>query len=139
MATDYGILALGYLSQQAAGRHASAKEISEAYRIPPELTAKILQKFAKCGLVKSQAGPTGGYALTRSAAEITVSDVIFALEGPVHLVKCLSEDLDCGVSSTCDIAEPMRYVRDRVLQVLGQITLEEIQTKGRRSAEGVRA
>jgi len=132
MATDYGLLALGYLSQQEPGRLACAKEIAEAYNIPPELLAKILQKLARAGLVKSHAGPTGGYVLAREPRDINVSSVISAVEGPVHLVRCLNDDLSCLLAHTCDIVEPMRIIQERVLELLEEITLEEIRSKCRR-------
>jgi Rrf2 family protein len=137
MATDYGILALGYLSQRENGRLACAKEISEAYKIPPELLAKILQKLARSGLVKSHSGPTGGYVLAREPRDITVSDIIQSIEGPIHLVRCLNDDLCCMLSHHCDIQEPMKYIQDRVLGLFDSITLEEIRGKCR-TPEGVK-
>lgn len=129
MATDYGLLALCYLSNQDSERLVCAKEISEGYRIPPELLAKILQKFARNGLVRSHAGPSGGYVLARPAVEIRVSDVLSAIEGPLRLVRCFNDDPCCSIANTCDIAEPMKLIQDRVLAVLDEITLEEIRNK----------
>jgi len=132
MATDYAIIALGYLSHQEPGRNVCAKEISEGYRIPPELLAKILQKLAKAGLINSFPGPTGGYALARAPKDITVADVVQTLEGQTHLVKCLNDDLECIVAGTCDIVEPMRLIHARVQEVLQKTTLEEIQRNCRK-------
>jgi Rrf2 family protein len=132
MATDYGLLALCYLSNQEPERLVCAKEISDGYRIPPELLAKVLQKFARSGLVRSHAGPSGGYVLARPAAQIRVSEVLSIIEGPLRLVRCLNQDPCCSIANTCDIAEPMKVIQDRVLAVLGEITLEEIRSKSSR-------
>ena len=132
MATDYGVLALCYLSHQEPGRLVCAKEISDAYRIPPELLAKILQKFARAALVKSHAGPSGGYHLARPAPEIRISEVLTALEGPLRLVRCLNNDPCCSIADTCDIMEPMKVIQDRVLGVLDTITLEEVRNQTQR-------
>ena len=63
---DYGLMALKYLAEQTDGSAHSAKDIAEAYHIPPQLLAKILQTLAKAGLLVSHAGTNGGYALSRA-------------------------------------------------------------------------
>ena len=86
---DYGLMALKYLAEQsepASAGHGSgaqsAKDIAEAYHIPPQLLAKILQTLAKAGLLVSHAGTNGGYSLSRSAKQITAFEVIRAIDGP---------------------------------------------------------
>src|ERR1700728_3780200 len=90
---DYGLMALKYLAEQAdlaeqAGADLnlsiarSAKDIAEAYHIPPQLLAKILQTLARAGHLVSHAGTYGGYALARPAAEISAFEVIRAIDGP---------------------------------------------------------
>ena len=73
---DYGLMALKYLAEQSANGAQSAKDIAEAYHIPPQLLAKILQTLAKGGLLVSHAGTNGGYSLSRPATEITAFEVI---------------------------------------------------------------
>ncbi len=80
---DYGLMALKYLAEQTGGSAHSAKDIAEAYHIPPQLLAKILQTLAKAGLLVSHAGTNGGYALSRPATEITAFEVIRAIDGPL--------------------------------------------------------
>ena len=69
----------------------SAKRIAEEFHIPAELLAKILQRLAKKKLIVSHNGPKGGYVLARAQAEITVGQVVRALEGPVSIVSCMTE------------------------------------------------
>jgi len=99
---DYGLMALKYLAEQVAlsGRDVaqSAKDIAEAYHIPPQLLAKILQTLAKAGLLVSHAGTNGGYALARSAKEITAFEVIRAIDGPLFITSCIT------IHGTCDLA-----------------------------------
>src|SRR5580765_7105925 len=91
---DYGLMALKYLADQGiaqAGSDASqnannaysAKDIAEAYHIPQQLLAKILQTLAKAGLLVSHAGTHGGYALAKPAKEISAFEVIRAIDGPL--------------------------------------------------------
>ena len=83
---DYGLMALRYLAEQpGAGAQSpaaqSAKDIAQAYHIPPPLLAKILQTLARAGLLVSHAGTNGGYALARPATQISAFEVIRAIDG----------------------------------------------------------
>lgn len=128
MQTDYAILALGYLSREGTGRLVSAREIAARYQMPSELLAKILQRLARQGVVRSNPGPAGGYALAASLARLTLADVLRVIEGPLHMVRCL-DDTCCQASSTCDIVEPMRVVHDRIVALLENITVNELISK----------
>jgi len=65
----------------------SAKDIAEAYGIPPQLLAKILQRLTKAGLLRSPCGTNGGYALSRPPEDITAFEVIGAIDGPLLLPR----------------------------------------------------
>src|SRR2546428_11176036 len=86
---DYGLMAIHYIAVQEEVGAVSAKGIAEEFGIPPELLAKILQRLAKRRLIASHNGPKGGYVLSRHPSEITVGEVIRALEGPINIVSCL--------------------------------------------------
>src|SRR5256886_16456960 len=86
---DYGLMAIHYIAVQEDIGAVSAKRIAEEFGIPPELLAKILQRLAKRRLIASHNGPKGGYVLSRHPSEITVGEVIRALEGPINIVSCL--------------------------------------------------
>ena len=120
---DYGLMAIHYIATQ---KHAvSAKRIAEQYAIPPELMAKILQRLAKEGLIESQNGPKGGYTLSRRPAEITVGEVIRALEGPIHIVSCL-EGGDCAQILRCNLRRPVHKLQAAISQVLDTMSLAEL-------------
>jgi Rrf2 family protein len=89
---DYGLMALKYLAEQANTSHGaqSAKDIAEAYHIPPQLLAKILQTLAKAGILISHAGTNGGYALARAAEDISAFEVIRAIDGPLFITSCIT-------------------------------------------------
>jgi len=86
----------------------SAKRIAREFHIPPERLAKILQRLAKKRLVASSNGPKGGYVLTRDASEITVGQVVRALEGPITVVSCMSEQDDCPQFARCNLRGPVQ-------------------------------
>ena len=81
---DYALLAMRHLAAQARSRAPlSARELAEAYDIPPELLAKVLQRLVRARLLVSHQGIRGGYGLGRPAAAISVADVIQAVDGPL--------------------------------------------------------
>ena len=77
---DYGLMAMKHLAEHADQGACSAKDVAEAYGIPQEALAKILQRLAKVGLIQSQHGINGGYTLTRDPKMISAFEVIKAIE-----------------------------------------------------------
>ena len=124
--TDYGILALTYLAGLPEGQRANARQLAGELGVPPELLAKVLQSMVKEGLVVSQMGPGGGYNLAWSPSEITVADVISAVEGPISLTECLDRDADCFLTKTCAIRRPMGIIQEKLLEFLNTITIEDM-------------
>jgi Rrf2 family protein len=122
---DYGLISLRHL---ATGRHssASAKDISEAYRIPLPLLSKVLQKLVKAGLLLSEQGTNGGYRLARDPHEISALEVIRTLDGPIILTQCFTEHeepVECVQSSLCPVREPLRKVHEGILRLLSGISI----------------
>jgi Rrf2 family protein len=122
---DYGLMAIHYIAINDGFGAVSAKRIAEEFAIPPELMAKILQKLAKQRLIVSTNGPKGGYALARRPAEITVGQVIRALEGPINIVSCL-EDADCPQMEKCNLRRPVQKIQAAISQVLDTMSLAEL-------------
>jgi Rrf2 family protein len=124
---DYGLISLRHL---ATGRSsASAKDISEAYRIPLPLLSKVLQKLAKAGLLISEQGTNGGYRLARDPHEISALDVIRTLDGPIILTHCFTEHAEpgqCDQSALCPVREPLRKVHEGILRLLSGISISDM-------------
>lgn len=124
--TDYGILALHYLAGLPEGRRANARQLAEELSVPPELLAKVLQTMVKTGFVSSQMGPGGGYNLACRPSEITVADVVSAIEGPIALAECLDKEAECILNETFSIRNPMGMVQEKMVELLRTITLEDM-------------
>ena len=122
---DYGLMAIHYIAVNDGLGTVSAKRIAEEFTIPPELMAKILQRLAKQGLIVSTNGPKGGYTLARRPTEITVGQVIRALEGPINIVSCL-EDADCPQMEKCNLRRPVQKIQAAISQVLDTMSLAEL-------------
>jgi Rrf2 family protein len=124
---DYGLMALKYLAeQQDPNASQSAKDIAEAYHIPPQLLAKILQTLAKASLLVSHAGTNGGYALARPATQISAFEVIRAIDGPLFITSCITIHGACDLTSHCTIKEPLRKVNDSIKDLLSGITIADL-------------
>jgi len=122
---DYGLMAIHYIAAHDDVGAVSAKRIAEEFAIPPELLAKILQKLARERLISAQAGPKGGYVLTRRPSEITVGQVIRALEGPINIVSCL-EDQACPQMERCNLRRPVQKIQVAISQMLDTMSLSEL-------------
>ena len=122
---DYGLMAINYIVMRGEEGAVSAKRVADEFGIPPELLAKILQRLAKKGFITSHNGPKGGYVLARSPQEITVGQVVRALEGPIHIVNCL-EDVDCAQFSRCNLRRPVQKIQASISYLLDTMTLAEL-------------
>ena len=129
---DYGLMALKYLAEGAlvpGGRPSgaqSAKDIADAYHIPPQLLAKILQTLTRAGLLVSHAGTNGGYALARPASEISAFEVIRAIDGPLFITSCITIHGTCDLAGHCTIKEPLRKVNDSIKDLLSAIRIADL-------------
>ena len=128
---DYGLMALKYLAEHPESPVLSAKEIAEAYHIPPPLLAKILQRLAKVGLVRSSAGMNGGYALAQDPGKITAYEVIWAVDGPQFLTACTTGKKSCDLAGSCTIKEPMARVNESIAELLKNIRVGDLVEYGR--------
>jgi Rrf2 family protein len=123
---DYGLMALKYLAEQADNGAQSAKDVAEAYHIPPQLLAKILQTLAKAGILVSHAGTNGGYALARPSTEISAFEVIRAIDGPLFITSCITIHGACDLAGHCTIKEPLRKVNDSIKDLLSGICIADL-------------
>ena len=123
---DYALIAMKHLTLHNDSGAASAREIAEQYDIPIELMAKVLQRLVRGGLLASHHGTRGGYQLARGATQISVADVIQAIEGPVSVTACSTEDGQCEQYAKCNVRDPLWRVRERILAALGECTIAEL-------------
>jgi len=128
--TEYGIIALKHMLNQPPGSVVSAKEIATIYNIPAEIMAKILQVLVRNSLVLSSQGSRGGYILARKGDEITLSDIIESIDGPLGIVDCVTDaDCDCVQIDTCNISEPLKVIQKQLKLFLSGISLEDINNE----------
>ncbi len=105
-------------------------EIAAATQAPPKFLAKILQSFAKAGIVRSFRGAGGGFILGRPAAQITLRDVVEAIEGPIVPNRCLIRDGACDRDGYCQVHQVWHRVQKSILDILESVTIEGLAKNG---------
>jgi Rrf2 family transcriptional regulator, iron-sulfur cluster assembly transcription factor len=126
---EYAIRGIIYLAQQPPGQVSLISEIAAATDVPQTFLAKIFQSFAKLGLVSSSRGTGGGFMLGRPAAQITMREVVEAVEGPILPNRCLLGN-SCERSGECQVHRVWRQVQSQVVETLEGVTIESL-AKGR--------
>jgi Rrf2 family protein len=125
---DYALMAMKHLAIRPDSASASAREIAEQYDIPIELMAKVLQRLARRGLVTSHQGTRGGYRLAKAASVISVADIIQAIDGPLTVTACSTDEENCDQYSKCNVRDPLWRIRERILTALQTCSLQEVSS-----------
>ncbi|GMR04608.1 MAG: Rrf2 family transcriptional regulator [Thermodesulfobacteriota bacterium] len=102
-AAEYAIRGMLYLSGKSGKVNTGIGEIAAGAGAPAPYLAKLFQNLAKKGFVRSVRGPVGGFALARPPEEISLLDIIEAVEGPVFLNDCLIRDGLCSRDKSCPV------------------------------------
>ena len=122
---EYALISMNYIEKNAENKPVPSKLISNHFSIPEDLLAKILQKLAKSGILKSVQGPYGGYKLNNATEDINLIDFIELLEGPIGIVDC-TVDKDCSLLDYCNIKKPIRLINNNIRSVLEKTALSDI-------------
>jgi Rrf2 family protein len=125
--TDYGLMAIHFMATQDRDVVVNTKTIAELYQIPMELLAKTLQRLAKKGIITShQNGPKGGYTLTKHPEEITIGEVVEAIEGPIHIVRCVDREGECFHIGRCTVRSPLQKIEKDIVDLLYRTTVDQL-------------
>lgn len=103
---DYAVRAVYYLTTLGDKQRAATSQIAQEQHIPPSFLAKIISQLSVAGLLNTSRGARGGVALAKAPADITLLDVVEAIDGPILLNECVGDDGICTFSDTC----PMRPI-----------------------------
>ncbi len=100
---DYALRAVLYLSQQKNGERVATSTIAEEQRIPPSFLAKIISQLSIAGILHTSRGARGGVTLAREPKDITLLEVVEAIDGPIKLNECVGEDGTCIFEDKCPL------------------------------------
>ena len=136
--SKYGLKALLVLADAAPRRPMQASELAARQRLPKKFLEAILLELTRRGLLQSKKGRGGGYMLSRKPGDITIGEIIRALDGPLALVPCVSQTAymrcdECIDEQTCGVRLAMKEVRDATAHILDNTTLAGLNARSRAS------
>ena len=124
---DYAVVLMTAAARRPAGARLSATELSGETGVPLPTAQKLMGQLAASGLLTSSRGAGGGFALARPAAEISLADIVEAVEGPIALTMCSdSANHECILDAHCRVKPHMGVVGNAVRGALGAVTLTEL-------------
>ena len=122
----YAVLALAEVAAREGGGLVATRQIAKATSSPYPLLAKIVNQLHRAGLVKATRGKQGGIKLSRSASEMTIKDVVVALDGPAILNDCPLFLDPCNCEKHCALHEIWKPARDAVVRFLEDTTIQAV-------------
>ncbi len=129
--TDYGTVILSHMARVEAAQHhtlLSASDLAGATSLALPTVSKVLKSLSRAGLVTPHRGAQGGYELARPAQQITAAQIIDALEGPVAITECASEDGHCELESICSVGGAWQRVNHAIRRGLHDISLAQLSS-----------
>lgn len=129
--TDYGIILMSYMAMHSECVH-NAAEVASATNLRQPTVSKLMRLLARRGLLASQRGAKGGYRLARMPEEISLAEVIRALEGPVSMTLCTADGgEDCEHEPVCPVRPRWQSINVAILRALDGVTLSDMSSPGR--------
>lgn len=123
---EYAIQALIYLAKKPTGQWTSIKEIAEQLKIPQHFLGKILQSLSTKGAVNSQKGLFGGFELAKSSEEISLFDIVEAIDGDGYRTSCVLGFPDCSANSPCPVHDKWKDLRENIVDMIKKKNLLEL-------------
>jgi len=125
---DYSLIALRHFAKclRQTGGPVSAKEVADSCGIPLPVLSKLLQKLSKSGFLVSEYGTNGGYRLARNPDRISAMEVIRAIDGPIVLANCFTENAHCGHADRCTVQRPLRKIHEGILRLLESVSIQDM-------------
>jgi Rrf2 family iron-sulfur cluster assembly transcriptional regulator len=126
---DYAVRAVLALARAPGGRLLSVRRIAEEMAIPVRFLPQVMGDLAAAGLVEATTGRAGGYRLARPAAEVTLLDVVEAVEGDSRRRTCVLRGGPCGLDGYCDVHDAFFEAQDAMLQALARARLTDLPVR----------
>jgi FeS assembly SUF system regulator len=124
--TDYGLVLMTCIGREG-GNYRTARELAVESKLPLSTVSKLLKELQQGGLLSSHRGMKGGYVLARPAHEISIVDMIAAIEGPMALTECSTDVTGlCTIESGCPMKNNQRVINQAVRGVLEGIMLSDL-------------
>ncbi len=138
--TDYGILLMTLVARDAGHKPRAARDLADEASLPLPTVSKILKILLAHELLVSHRGVKGGYTLAKPTSETTVASIIEAMEGPIGLTECSSENGNCDLLGLCPMRSNWAVISDAMRNALEQVKLSDLVTPlhlARKGADGL--
>ncbi len=123
---EYAIRAFVYLSVVPPGKYAMVKQIAQDSDIPSHFLAKILQQLARQGFLRSSKGPTGGFCLRCPGSEISMLQIVEAIDGLSDYQRCIGGMTECNDQMRCGMHDSWKVLRGRIIEYLEGTSIEDL-------------
>lgn len=123
---DYAVVLMTAAARRPAGARLSATELSAETGVPLPTAQKLMGQLAGRGLLRSVRGASGGFSLAKAAQEISLADIVEAVEGPIAMTDCSDGRRDCALDAHCRVKPHMGVVGNAVRGALGAVSLTEL-------------
>ncbi|MCD4672340.1 MAG: Rrf2 family transcriptional regulator [Anaerolineaceae bacterium] len=123
---DYAMRAILYLASLEPGKRAATSFIAKEEHIPPSFLAKIVSQLSIAGLINTSRGARGGVSLSRSAADISILEVVEAIDGPIALNECVLHPEVCEFGEDCPIRPVWQESQAELVNRLKSTNFEQL-------------
>lgn len=125
---EYALMALEHMRQKPAGELTTTKEVCQRYKVPFDATARVLQQMVQMGFLESAQGAQGGYSLCNNLSEVSLLQLVEAVDGPLEVVRCIEGSVQtcCDIKETCNIQGPLQVFNERLAQFYAGIPVAEL-------------
>ena len=123
---DYAVVLMTAAARFPAGARLSATALADETGVPLPTTQKLMGQLAGAGLLQSHRGAGGGFALSRPAGEISLADIVEAVEGPIAMSACADGRNDCALDANCRVKPHLGIVGIKVRGALDAVSLTEL-------------
>jgi FeS assembly SUF system regulator len=124
---DYGTVVMVFLAEQGTGL-SSARDIAEKTHIGLPTVSKILKRLLAAGLLMSERGASGGYRLKHAAKNISVADILYALDEPRGLTACSASPDACALQAVCHVQANWQLISETIGAALDEVSLAALAT-----------
>jgi Rrf2 family protein len=123
---DYAIRAVRYLARQGENQRAATSTVAREMKIPPSFLAKIISQLSIAGLLHTSRGARGGVSLARDAKEISLLDVVEAIDGPILLNECVGDPDGCQFTEDCAMHPIWKEAQETLVNRLRSTTFASL-------------
>lgn len=126
---DYAVRAVLHLSKLGNNQRAATSTVAEEQHIPPSFLAKIISQLSIAGLLHTSRGARGGVTLARDPKEITLLEVIEAIDGPIQLNECVGENGICSFEKDCPLRPVWCEAQDELVKRLRGTNFKQLMSQ----------